>query len=120
MRIITFRALNSSSYFSLIASVLIIVNMTTITHAETVNVKYRGSVDVSSYNCNSVTRSSFIRRVCFNQSKQHMIIKLKGTYYEYYRVDDGTVNNLLNAPSMGRHYNSSTKSDAASCRFDCN
>ena len=107
----------------ILSALLVIVisaTMITIAHADTVNVKYRGMVDLSAYSCNSITRSSFIRRVCFNQPKQHMVIKLNGTYYEYCRIDGGTVNNLLGTKSMGRFYNSNIKSRATGGKFDCN
>ena len=35
--------------------------------AETVEVKYRGAVDLAPFKCTSIDRSSFIRRVCSTQ-----------------------------------------------------
>jgi hypothetical protein len=69
--------------------------------AESVNVKYRGEVDLAPFSCQDVTRSSLIRRVCHDQAESYMLISLNGTYYHYCRIDAGTVSNLMSAESMG-------------------
>jgi hypothetical protein len=81
---------------------------------ETVNVKYRGVVDLAPFQCESVNRSSLVTRVCYDRKEQYMIIGLQGTYYHYCEIDPGTVNALRGAESMGRFYNSNIKG-----RFDC-
>lgn len=45
-------------------------------NAETVSVKYRGSVDLKTFACDDISRSSFITRVCYDRAKQYMIIRL--------------------------------------------
>jgi hypothetical protein len=82
--------------------------------SETVEVKYRGLVDLRSFSCNQVTRSSFINRVCYDSANEYMLISLNGVYYHYCEIDNGTVAALLSADSMGRYYNASIKG-----RFDC-
>jgi hypothetical protein len=81
---------------------------------ETVQVKYRGPVDLGPFDCTDVTRSSFIHRVCFDKANSYMLINLAGTYYHYCEIDSGTVATLMSAESMGRFYNSAIKG-----RFDC-
>lgn len=83
-------------------------------HAETVNVKYRGAVDLAPFQCESVNRSSLVTRVCYDRKEQYMVIGLQGTYYHYCEIDAGTVAALRGAESMGRFYNSNIKG-----RFDC-
>jgi hypothetical protein len=83
-------------------------------HAETVNVKYRGAVDLAPFQCESVSRSSLVSRVCYDRKEQYMVIGLQGTYYHYCEIDAGTVAALRGAASMGRFYNSSIKGN-----FDC-
>ena len=51
--------------------------------AESINVKYQGVVDLESYDCQSVTRSSLVHRVCYDDAKRQMIIELGSTYYAY-------------------------------------
>jgi hypothetical protein len=82
--------------------------------AESVYVKYRGEVDLSSFDCKYVTRSTFIRRVCYDWRNEYMLISLNGTFYHYCAIDAGTVASLLSAPSMGEFYNTSIKGN-----FDC-
>ncbi len=76
--------------------------------------KYRGPVDLSSFQCESVSRSSLVTRVCYDRKEQYMVIGLQGTYYHYCAIDAGTVAALRGAESMGRFYNANIKGN-----FDC-
>ena len=82
--------------------------------AETVNVKYRGPVDLAPFQCESINRSSLVTRVCYDRKEQYMVIGLQGTYYHYCEIDAGTVAALRGAESMGRFFNANIKG-----RFDC-
>ena len=95
----------------LLVALLIVPNLA---NAETVNVKYRGPVDLKPFACETVSRSSLVKRVCYDQRERYMIINLQGTYYHYCEIDSGTVSALLGASSMGRYYNSTIKGN-----FDC-
>jgi KTSC domain len=46
-----------------------------------------------------LTRSSFIRRLCYDRRNGYMLISLNGTFYHYCEIDAGTVSSLLSAPS---------------------
>jgi hypothetical protein len=96
------------------ATVTTATNISTLARAESVYVKCRGEVDLKSFNCTDVTRSSFINRVCYDEANDYMLIKLNGTYYHYCAIDGDTVSALLAADSMGRFYNASIKG-----KFDC-
>jgi hypothetical protein len=85
-----------------------------LARAESVYVKYRGEVDLRAFDCDDITRSSFIRRVCYDQRNAYMLISLNGTYYHYCAIDSGTVSALLSASSMGQFYNANIKGN-----FDC-
>lgn len=85
-----------------------------LVNAETVNVKYRGPVDLKTFTCETVARSSLVKRVCYDQREQYMIINLQGTYYHYCEINARTVSALLGASSMGRYYLANIKGD-----FDC-
>lgn len=82
--------------------------------AETVDVKYRGPVDLKPFKCSSVDRSSLVNRVCYDAKEQYMIISLQGVYYHYCEIDASTVSQLLRAESMGRYFNAAIKG-----RYDC-
>jgi hypothetical protein len=96
----------------LIAALVLVLSA--VAHAETVNVKYRGPIDLGPFQCESVSRSSLVTRVCYDRKEQYMVIGLQGTYYHYCEIDPGTVAALRGAASMGRFYNSNIKG-----RFDC-
>jgi hypothetical protein len=81
--------------------------------AETVDVKYRGPVDLKPFACTDTT-SSFVHRVCYDHAKSYMLIKLQATWYHYCSIDSRTVEALKSAESVGRHYNANIKG-----RFDC-
>ena len=55
----------------------------TAAQTETVDVKYRGPVDLKKFECQEISRSSFIQRVCYDKAQSYMIISLRGTYYHY-------------------------------------
>jgi hypothetical protein len=78
-------------------------------NAETVNVKYRGLVDLKPFACTDTDRSSFVRQVCFDKLNSYMLIKLQNTWYHYCRIPEATVHSLTNAESVGRFYNAQVK-----------
>lgn len=98
----------------------ILVGMGVSARAETVDVKYHGPVELGRFECSSISRSSFIRRVCYAPQQRYMVINLDGTYYHHCAIDAGTIHGLMSADSMGRFYNSNIRS-RGSVRgpFDC-
>jgi hypothetical protein len=90
-----------------------------VAYSESVEVKYRGKIELLTYECRDILRSSFIYRVCYDADKSSMIIKLNDAYYEYCGISVEIVEGLLNAESMGRYYNGVIKSSATGGRFDC-
>ncbi len=93
---------------------LVLCSVVGLANAETVNVKYRGPVDLKTFTCEAIARSSLVKRVCYDQREQYMIINLQGTYYHYCEIDARTVTALFGASSMGRYYNAAIKGN-----FDC-
>jgi hypothetical protein len=79
-----------------------------LTNAESVPVKYIGTVDLETYQCQS-TSSSFVHRVCYDGSESSLVLLLKDTYYKYCGVPSSTAAGLLSASSKGRYFNSSIK-----------
>src|SRR6202165_1579033 len=73
--------------------------------SETVDVRYRGAVDLKPFACTDTPRSSFIQRVCYDKAQSYMLINLKGTYYHYCELPAATFNAFVTAPSMGQFYN---------------
>jgi hypothetical protein len=84
------------------------------TRAETVVVKYRGPVELAYLSCESITRSSFINRLCYDAKEKYVVVQLDATYYHYCGVSADIVADWRAADSMGRFYNTHIKG-----RFDC-
>lgn len=86
------------------------------THAETVDVKYRGPVSLDPFDCSPIKASSLVKRLCYDQDRSYLIVDLDGTYYHYCAVDPATVEAWRSAPSLGRFYNANIKGGAFDCR----
>lgn len=83
--------------------------------AETVDVKYRGAVDLKPFACEWIKRSSLVTRLCYDSRERYVVVQLNpGTYYHYCGVPSGVVSDWMQADSMGRYFNSNVKG-----RFDC-
>lgn len=81
---------------------------------ETVYVKYYGQVNLSHFDCETITRSSVINRLCYDKKNQYVIVNLAGTYYHYCGMPKNTVKAWRNAESMGKYYHKYVKG-----RYDC-
>jgi hypothetical protein len=99
---------------TLALSLTLLVGIINACPAETVNVKYRGPVDLARFACDWIERSSFIERLCYDEPNAYMIVSLNGAYYHYCDIDNDTVNAFKAAASMGRYFNASIKG-----HFDC-
>ncbi len=42
--------------------------------AETISVKYYGSLDLKSFSCTDISRSSFVSRGCYDKGNQFMVV----------------------------------------------
>jgi hypothetical protein len=104
-------------YHFIIAAVATLVG-STWAEAETIDVKYYGSLDLKTFACIDVTRSSFINRACYDKAKQFIVVQLKGTCYPYREMPAATYDAFLNASSMGQ-YNANIKGSAKDAPFDC-
>jgi hypothetical protein len=87
--------------------------------AETVDVKYRGAVDLKPFACTDTPRSSFIHRVCYDKALSYMIFGLKGVYYHYCELPAPKFDGLMAAPSMGQFYNQNIKGTGSDGPYDC-
>ena len=88
-------------------------------NAESVDVKYRGLVDLKTFECRDINRSSFIQRVCYDKAQSYMVIRLKGTYYHYCELPPATFDGLMDAPSMGQFFNQNIKGAGSDGPYDC-
>jgi hypothetical protein len=102
-------------------ALLIAASLATATwaEAETINVKYYGSLDLKTFACTDITRSSFINRACYDKAQQFMVVQLQSTYYPYCEMPANVYDAFLAADSMGRFYNASIKGSGKDGPYDC-
>src|SRR3979411_694099 len=93
--------------------------VTTPVCSETVNVKYRGPVDLKPFACTDTPRSSFIQRVCYDKAQSYMLISLRGTYYHYCELPVTTFDAFVAASSMGQFSNHRINGTGPDGPFDC-
>lgn len=98
---------------------LITILLGTEAFADTVEVRYRGPVDLKSFECSDVSRSSFIQRVCYDKMQRYMVISLHGIYYHYCELLPAMFEGFMGAPSMGQFYNQKIKGSGSDGPFDC-
>jgi len=87
--------------------------------AETVEVKNRGTVDLKSFYCQDITRSSLINRVCYDAEGRRMLVQRYAAYQQYCDVPRDTVDAFLNAPSMGRFFKTDIDGGDGTGRYAC-
>jgi hypothetical protein len=87
--------------------------------AESVDIKYRGPVDLKPFACQDITRSSFVNRVCYDAANQYMVILLKNTYYHYCELPKSTLDAFMVADSMGRYFNANIRGTGKDGPYDC-
>ena len=100
-------------------SVALIFFAITPATSETVDVKYRGAVDLKPFACIDTPRSSFIQRVCYDRAESYLLISLRGTYYHYCELPASTFDVFMAAPSIGQFYNQRIKGSGSDAPFDC-
>jgi KTSC domain len=108
------RSIKATGYAALVLAVI-----SPFARAESVNVKYRGIVDLKPFACTDITRSSFIQRVCYDKTQSYMLIDLRGVYYHYCGLPAAILEAFMAAPSMGQFYNQNIKGSGTDGPFDC-
>ena len=89
--------------------------------AEIVDVKELGAVDLKAFNCQDVTRSSIITRVCYDSESRRMLVQHHAVYHQYCDLPKDTFDAFVNAPSMGQFFSANIKAGGrnASGPYDC-
>jgi hypothetical protein len=76
-------------------------------------------IDLKTFECRDITRSTVLQRVCYDRAQQHLIVAANGAYDRYCGVTADTVERLLGAPSMGKFFNKNIKRDVTAGRYAC-
>ena len=87
--------------------------------SETVETGAHRLVDLGTFECRDITRSTVLQRVCYDRPQQHLIVAVGGAYERYCGVAPDTVEHLLGAPSMGRFFNQKLKREMGGVRYAC-
>ena len=87
--------------------------------SETVETGGHRPIDLATFECRDITRSTVLQRVCYDGARQDLIVAIDGQYDRYCGVAAETVDSLLGAPSMGQFFNRNIRRDVAGDRYDC-
>ena len=95
--------------------ILILLALTlSMLQAQSVYVKYRGTVNTDTMTTKNIGYSSFVNDIKYNAKQQYLLVKLNNTYYHYCAVPQRTVNNWISSSSLGSYYNTNIKGN-----YDC-
>lgn len=83
--------------------------------SETVDVRGRGTVDLAAFACTDTPRSTVVQRVCYDATRQHLVVNAGGVYSEYCRLPAGTFDAFVVAPSMGRFFREHVSASTFAC-----
>src|SRR5437868_1628352 len=65
------------------AASLIAFLLTAPVGSETVDVSDRGTIDLATFECRDINRSSLVQRVCYDSAQRTLIVGIKGSYDDY-------------------------------------
>lgn len=86
---------------------------------ETVDLGRHGIVDISTFDCRDINRSTMIQRVCYDATQRSLLVAVRGSYQHYCGVPLETFDALMNAPSMGIFVNRVLRIAGADGRYAC-
>ena len=72
--------------------------------SETVEVRHRGAVDLATFECRDINRSSLIQRVCYDQAQRHLVVGISGNYEDFCELPPQAFAGFMTAPSMGKFF----------------
>ena len=87
------------------ATSLIAFLLTAPVGSERVDVKDRGTIDLATFECRDINRSSLIQRVCYDHAQRNLIVGIRGRYDDYCELPQQTFDGFMTAPSMGQFFN---------------
>jgi hypothetical protein len=87
--------------------------------SETVDVPGRGVVDLRTFECRDINRSTIVQRVCYDAARDYLLVAVRGAYHQYCRVSAETYAAFMGAPSMGLFFNRNVRAMASGERYRC-
>ena len=101
------------------ATSFILLLLTAPVGTETVDVRDSGLVDLGTFECRDINRSTVIQRVCYDPAQHAMIVAIKGSYDRFCELPPETFDGFMTAPSMGQFFKQSIRAVALDRRYDC-
>ncbi|WP_375774942.1 KTSC domain-containing protein [Bradyrhizobium sp. ma5] len=86
---------------------------------ETVDLGNSTTVNLSSFECRDINRSTIVQRVCYSASERTLLVAVRGSYQHYCGVPTETYDALMIAPSMGVFLNRVLRIAGADGRYAC-
>ncbi|GIQ72617.1 KTSC domain-containing protein [Bradyrhizobium sp. RD5-C2] len=86
---------------------------------ETVDLGNSTTVNLSSFDCRDINRSTIVQRVCYSASERTLLVAVRGSYQHYCGVPTETYDALMIAPSMGVFLNRVLRIAGADGRYAC-
>ncbi|MHC2462270.1 KTSC domain-containing protein [Bradyrhizobium embrapense] len=86
---------------------------------ETVDLGNSTSVDLTTFDCRDINRSTIIQRVCYSASERTLLVAVRASYLHYCGVPMETYDALMIAPSMGVFLNRVLRIAGADGRYTC-
>jgi hypothetical protein len=87
--------------------------------SETIETAEHRPIDLATFECRVISRSTVLQRVCYDRAQQALIVAVGGVYDRYCGVPVDTVQRLLGAPSMGQFFNQNIKREVSGGRYAC-
>jgi hypothetical protein len=101
------------------ATSFILLLLTAPVGTETVDVRDSGPVDLATFECRDINRSTMIQRVCYDPAQHAMIVAIKGSYDRFCELPPETFDGFMTAPSMGKFFNQNIRDSVLGGRYDC-
>ena len=80
----------------------------------------RGAVDLRTFECRDINRSTIVQRVCYDAAQQHPAGRSReARYQQFCNVPAETYAALMDAPSMGLFFNRNVSAPASGERYRC-
>ncbi len=73
-------------------------------NGETVDIIDFGKISLNKLQCRDVARDSSIKRVCYDDNDNYLLVNVRGAHHHYCRIDSDTASELLSANSIIQYY----------------
>ncbi|MEP6838939.1 MAG: KTSC domain-containing protein [Bradyrhizobium sp.] len=101
------------------ATSFILLLLTAPVGTEMVDVRDGGAVDLGTFECRDINRSTIIQRVCYDRAQHTMIVGIEGSYIRYCELAAETFDGFMTAPSMGQYFNQNIRRSGTDRRDEC-